>query len=182
MEEGDAPRRVYCASTATRPSRLARLWQECGDASSRAGAGRRDGLRAQQMRRGPQRAQRRQENSRNGYRPRSLKTAVGDVELEIRQHGTYYPRHARAMVARRHLGGRHRAGDVPCPPARSSAWRPSWAYSLSSSEVSSLCSDLDAEVAEFRSRDRRHAVLLLWLDATYAGFWVGSRRSSRRAS
>ena len=33
------------------------------------------------------------ENSRNGYRPRSLKTAVGDVELEIPKlrHGTYYP-------------------------------------------------------------------------------------------
>ena len=36
---------------------------------------------------------RQRENSRNGYRPRSLKTAVGDVELEIPKlrHGTYYP-------------------------------------------------------------------------------------------
>ena len=40
--------------------------------------------------------------------------------------------------------------------------------SLSSSEVSSLCSDLDAEVAEFRSRDLSGTpCCYLWLDATY---------------
>lgn len=100
----------------------ARLWQECGDArefACRVLGGVMNALmdsEAQQMC-GASRNERSdgRENSRNGYRPRSLKTAVGDVELEIPKlrHGTYYPEGmARAMVARRHLGGRHRAGDV----------------------------------------------------------------------
>lgn len=84
----------------------ARLWQECGDA--REFACRMLGSvmnalmdsEAQQMC-GASRNERSdgRENSRNGYRPRSLKTAVGDVELEIPKlrHGTYYPE---GMLAR----------------------------------------------------------------------------------
>lgn len=100
----------------------ARLWQECGDArefACRVLGGVMNALmdsEAQQMC-GASRNERSdgRENSRNGYRPRSLKTAVGDVELEIPKlrHGTYYPEGMLARwCARRHLGGRHRAGDV----------------------------------------------------------------------
>ena len=68
----------------------ARLWQECGDArefACRVLGGVMNALmdsEAQQMC-GASRNERSdgRENSRNGYRPRSLKTAVGDVELEI---------------------------------------------------------------------------------------------------
>ena len=79
----------------------ARLWQECGDArefACRVLGGVMNALmdsEAQQMC-GAGRNERSdgRENSRNGYRPRSLKTAVGDVELEIPKlrHGTYYRR------------------------------------------------------------------------------------------
>lgn len=78
----------------------ARLWQECGDArefACRILGSVMNALmdsEAQQMC-GAGRNERSdgRENSRNGYRPRSLKTAVGDVELEIPKlrHGTYYP-------------------------------------------------------------------------------------------
>ncbi|KGI75507.1 hypothetical protein HMPREF9463_00537, partial [Collinsella sp. 4_8_47FAA] len=84
----------------------ARLWQECGDArefACRVLGGVMNALmdsEAQQMC-GAGRNERSdgRENSRNGYRPRSLKTAVGDVELEIPKlrHGTYYPE---GMLAR----------------------------------------------------------------------------------
>lgn len=84
----------------------ARLWQECGDArefACRVLGGVMNALmdsEAQQMC-GASRNERSdgRENSRNGYRPRSLKTAVGDVELEIPKlrHGTYYPE---GMLAR----------------------------------------------------------------------------------
>ena len=105
--KGDAPKkRVYCASAATRPLEAARLWQECGDArefACRVLGGVMNALmdsEAQQMC-GASRNERSdgRENSRNGYRPRSLKTAVGDVELEIPKlrHGTYYPE---GMLAR----------------------------------------------------------------------------------
>ncbi len=84
----------------------ARLWQECGRrARVRVqGAGRRDeradGLRGPaDVWREPQRAQRRQGDSRNGYRPRSLKDRRwrrGARETQVR-HGTYYPE---GMLAR----------------------------------------------------------------------------------
>lgn len=84
----------------------ARLWQECGDArefACRVLGSVMNALmdsEAQQMC-GASRNERSdgRENSRNGYRPRSLKTAVGDVELEIPKlrHGTYYPE---GMLAR----------------------------------------------------------------------------------
>ncbi|MFQ7392680.1 MAG: transposase [Collinsella aerofaciens] len=104
--KGDAPRREYCASTATRPSRRRGFGRRCGDArefACRVLGGVMNALmdsEAQQMC-GAGRNERSdgRENSRNGYRPRSLKTAVGDVELEIPKlrHGTYTPR---GMLAR----------------------------------------------------------------------------------
>ena len=113
-------------------------------------------------------------NSRNGYRPRSLKTAVGDVELEIPKlrHGTYYPE---GMLARWSRVDTSVAAIVQemyvCGVSTRKVERVASKLgisSLSSSEVSSLCSDLDAEVAEFRRRDLSGTpCCYLWLDATY---------------
>ena len=166
----------------------ARLWQECGDAREFAcrvlgsvmnalmdseaqqmcGAGRNE--------RGDGR-----ENSRNGYRPRSLKTAVGDVELEIPKlrHGTYYPE---GMLARWSRVDTSVAAVVQemyvCGVSTRKVERVASKLgisSLSSSEVSSLCSDLDDEVAEFRRRDLSGTpCCYLWLDATYMSCRVGS--------
>ena len=166
----------------------ARLWQECGDArefACRVLGGVMNALmdsEAQQMcgasrnERGDGRG-----NSRNGYRPRSLKTAVGDVELEIPKlrHGTYYPE---GMLARWSRVDTSVAAIVQemyvCGVSTRKVERVASKLgisSLSSSEVSSLCSDLDAEVAEFRSRDLSGTpCCYLWLDATYMSCRVGS--------
>lgn len=166
----------------------ARLWQECGDArefACRVLGGVMNALmdsEAQQMC-GASRNERSdgRENSRNGYRPRSLKTAVGDVELEIPRlrHGTYYPE---GMLARWSRVDTSVAAIVQemyvCGVSTRKVERVASKLgisSLSSSEVSSLCSDLDAEVAEFRSRDLSGTpCCYLWLDATYMSCRVGS--------
>ena len=159
----------------------ARLWQECGDArefACRVLGGVMNALmdsEAQQMC-GASRNERSdgRENSRNGYRPRSLKTAVGDVELEIPKlrHGTYYPE---GMLARWSRVDTSVASIVQemyvCGVSTRKVERVASKLgisSLSSSEVSSLCSDLDAEVEEFRRRDLSGTpCCYLWLDATY---------------
>ena len=166
----------------------ARLWQECGDArefACRVLGGVMNALmdsEAQQMC-GASRNERSdgRENSRNGYRPRSLKTAVGDVELEIPKlrHGTYYPE---GMLARWSRVDTSVAAIVQemyvCGVSTRKVERVASRLgisSLSSSEVSSLCSDLDAEVAEFRRRDLSGTpCCYLWLDATYMSCRVGS--------
>ena len=121
------------------------------------------------------------ENSRNGYRPRSLKTAVGDVELEIPKlrHGTYYPE---GMLARWSRVDTSVAAIVQemyvCGVSTRKVERVASKLgisSLSSSEVSRLCSALAAEVAEFRRRDLSGTPCrYLWLDATYMSCRVGS--------
>ena len=166
----------------------ARLWQECGDArefACRVLGSVMNALmdsEAQQMC-GAGRNERSdgRENSRNGYRPRSLKTAVGDVELEIPKlrHGTYYPE---GMLARWSRVDTSVAAVVQemyvCGVSTRKVERVASRLgisSLSSSEVSSLCSDLDAEVAEFRRRDLSGTpCCYLWLDATYMSCRVGS--------
>lgn len=166
----------------------ARLWQECGDArefACRVLGGVMNALmdsEAQQMC-GAGRNERSdgRENSRNGYRPRSLKTAVGDVELEIPKlrHGTYYPE---GMLARWSRVDTSVASIVQemyvCGVSTRKVERVASRLgisSLSSSEVSSLCSDLDAEVEEFRRRDLSGTpCCYLWLDATYMSCRVGS--------
>ena len=166
----------------------ARLWQECGDArefACRVLGGVMNALmdsEAQQMC-GASRNERSdgRENSRNGYRPRSLKTAVGDVELEIPKlrHGTYYPE---GMLARWSRVDTSVASIVQemyvCGVSTRKVERVASKLgisSLSSSEVSSLCSDLDAEVEEFRRRDLSGTpCCYLWLDATYMSCRVGS--------
>ncbi len=165
----------------------ARLWQECGDArefACRVLGGVMNALmdsEAQQMC-GAGRNERSdgRENSRNGYRPRSLKTAVGDVELEIpklRHH--HYPE---GMLARWSRVDTSVASIVQemyvCGVSTRKVERVASKLgisSLSSSEVSSLCSDLDAEVEEFRRRDLSGTpCCYLWLDATYMSCRVGS--------
>ena len=166
----------------------ARLWQECGDArefACRVLGSVMNALmdsEAQQMC-GASRNERSdgRENSRNGYRPRSLKTAVGDVELEIPKlrHGTYYPE---GMLARWSRVDTSVASIVQemyvCGVSTRKVERVASKLgisSLSSSEVSSLCSDLDAEVDEFRRRDLSGTpCCYLWLDATYMSCRVGS--------
>lgn len=166
----------------------ARLWQECGDArefACRVLGGVMNALmdsEAQQMC-GASRNERSdgRENSRNGYRPRSLKTAVGDVELEIPKlrHGTYYPE---GMLARWSRVDTSVAAIVQemyvCGVSTRKVERVASRLgisSLSSSEVSRLCSELDAEVAEFRRRDLSGTpCCYLWLDATYMSCRVGS--------
>lgn len=166
----------------------ARLWQECGDArefACRVLGGVMNALmdsEAQQMC-GARRNERSdgRGNSRNGYRPRSLKTAVGDVELEIPKlrHGTYYPE---GMLARWSRVDTSVAAIVQemyvCGVSTRKVERVVSRLgisSLSSSEVSRLCSDLDAEVAEFRRRDLSGTpCCYLWLDATYMSCRVGS--------
>ena len=166
----------------------ARLWRECGDArefACRVLGSVMNALmdsEAQQMC-GASRNERSdgRENSRNGYRPRSLKTAVGDVELEIPKlrHGTYYPE---GMLARWSRVDTSVAALVQemyvCGVSTRKVERVASRLgisSLSSSEVSSLCSDLDAEVAEFRRRDLSGTpCCYLWLDATYMSCRVGS--------
>ena len=120
--KGDAPRREC---TAPRPRRGPRGGEALAGVRRRArvrvqGAGRRDeradGLRGPaDVRREPQRAQRRQGEQPQRLPPQVAQDRRGrrgarDTQAQARH---LLPRgHARAMVARRHLGGRHRAGDV----------------------------------------------------------------------
>ena len=106
---------------------------------------------------------------------------MGDVELEIPKlrHGTYYPE---GMLARWSRVDTSVAAIVQemyvCGVSTRKVERVASKLgisSLSSSEVSSLCSDLDAEVAEFRRRDLSGTpCCYLWLDATYMSCRVGS--------
>ena len=120
--KGDAPRREC---TAPRPRRGPRGGEALAGVRRRArvrvqGAGQRDeradGLRGPaDVRREPQRAQRRQGEQPQRLPPQVAQDRRGrrgarDTQAQARH---LLPRgHARAMVARRHLGGRHRAGDV----------------------------------------------------------------------
>jgi transposase-like protein len=126
------------------------------------------------------------ENSRNGYRERSLKTALGDVSLKVPKlrHGTYSPegflgRYTRVEASLVALVSEMYVAGVSTRKVDAVA-RELGVSSLSSSEVSSLCSELDAEVERFRARDLGggpHAYV--WLDATYMRCRVGGRYVSR---
>ena len=125
-------------------------------------------------------------NSRNGYRTRGLKTAFGDVELDVPglRSGTYYPssilsRWSRveaslaALVVEAYVNGVSTRDMAALASSLGVA-------SLSSSEVSRLAADLDAQVGALRTRGLgdqrcRH----LWLDATYARRRVDGRPVSQ---
>jgi len=125
-------------------------------------------------------------NSRNGHRPRGLKTAFGDVELAVPKlrRGTYYPesilgRWSRveaslaALVVEAYVNGVSTRDMALLASSLGVA-------SLSSSEVSRMAAELDAQVDALRTRglgDRRHCYL--WLDATYVRCRVGGRSVSQ---
>lgn len=98
-------------------------------------------------------------NSRNGYRSRSLKTAVGDVELEIPKlrEGTYYPEGMLERWSRVDLSVAAIVQEMyVCGVSTRKVERVAERLgisSLSSSEVSRLCDSLDGEVEGMRSRD-----------------------------
>ena len=169
-----------------------RLWNECGDAREFAcrvlslvmnavmdeqaqlacGAARGERTRART-------------NSRNGYRPRTLKTATGDVELRIPKlrEGSYFPeemltRWSRVDVSVAALVREMYVSGVSTRKVERVAERLGIS-SLSSSEVSRLCGELDAEVEALRGRDlSRTPCCYLWLDATYMSCREGSVVSS----
>lgn len=125
-------------------------------------------------------------NSRNGYRGRTLKTAAGDVLLEIPKlrEGTYFPegmleRWSRvdvsvaAIVREMYVCGvsTRKVGRVAEKLGISS---------LSSSEASRLCDALDREVEEMRTRGLSGTpCCYVWLDATYMSCRDGSAVTSR---
>ena len=125
-------------------------------------------------------------NSRNGYRARSLKTALGDLELDVPKlrRGTYYPesvlsRWSRveaslaALVVEAYVNGVSTRDMSLLAESLGVS-------SLSASEVSRLASELDAQVGELRSRgldDQRYCYL--WVDATYVRCRVGGRSVSQ---
>lgn len=125
-------------------------------------------------------------NSRNGYRARTLKTTVGDVELEIPKlrRGTYYPesvlsRWSRVDGALAALVVEAYANGVSTRDMALLAESLGIA-SLSSSEVSRITSELDAQVSEMRSRDLSgQRFCYLWVDATYVRCRVGGRSVSQ---
>lgn len=98
------------------------------------------------------------ENSRNGYRPRTLRTAAGDLELAIPKlrRGTYYPegilgRYTRVEASMVALVSEMYVAGVSTRKVERVA-EGLGVSSLSSSEVSRLCSELDESAAAFRSR------------------------------
>lgn len=125
-------------------------------------------------------------NSRNGYRGRTLKTPVGDVELEVPKlrKGTYYPssileRWSRVDASLAALVVEAYANGVSTRDMSLLA-QSLGVSGMSSSEASRLARGLDAQVAELRSRDlgdQRYCYL--WVDATYVRCRVEGRSVSQ---
>lgn len=125
-------------------------------------------------------------NSRNGYRRRTLKTALGDVELDVPKlrRGTYYPesvlsRWSRveaslaALVVEAYVNGVS-TRDMSLPAESLGV------SSLSASEASGPASELDGQVEGLRSRrldDQRRCYLRA--GATYVRCRVGGRSVSQ---
>lgn len=111
---------------------------------------------------------------RNGYRPRTLSTTAGDLELKIPRlrSGTFFPSllerrrrvdqslFAVVMEARLHGTSTRKADDLVKALGADTG--------ISKSEVSTICADLDTEVAAFRDRSlAAQAFPYVFLDATY---------------
>ena len=125
------------------------------------------------------------ENSRNGYRPRTLRTAAGDLELAIPKlrRGTYYPegilgRYTRVEASMVALVREMYVAGVSTRKVERVA-EALGVSSLSSSEVSWLCSALDESAAAFRSRPIEGDSPYVWLDATYMKCQVDGRYASQ---
>ena len=125
-------------------------------------------------------------NSRNGYRRRTLKTALGDVELDVPRlrRGTYCPesvlsRWSRVEASLAALVVEAYVNGVPTRDMSLLAGSLG-VSSLSASEVSRLTAELDGQVGELRSRrldDQRYCCL--WVDATYVRCRVSGRSVSQ---
>ena len=128
------------------------------------------------------------ENSRNGYRPRTLRTAAGDLELAIPKlrRGTYYPegilgRYTRVEASVVALVREMYVAGVSTRKVERVA-EGLGVSSLSSSEVSRLCSELDESAAAFRSRPIEGDSPYVWLDATYMKCQVDGSRACGSSS
>jgi putative transposase len=123
---------------------------------------------------------------RNGYRDRMLTTAAGDLELRIPKlrSGSFFPslleRRGRidqalfAVVMEAYVTGTstRKAGDLVAALGAGSG--------ISRSEVSRICSGLDAEIAAFRDRPLDGpAFPYVFLDATFCKARVGGDRRGR---
>jgi putative transposase len=109
---------------------------------------------------------------RNGYRERQWDTRVGSIELRVPRvrDGSYFPslfeprrraEHALvAVVQEAYVQGvsTRRVDDLV---------QALGLQSISKSQVSALCAELDAEVERFRCRPLQSAYPYLWLDATF---------------
>jgi putative transposase len=119
---------------------------------------------------------------RNGYRPRTLTTTAGDLELKIPRlrAGSFFPslleRRRRvdqslfAVIMEAYLHGTstRKVDDLVKALGADSG--------ISKSEVSRICADLDTEVAAFRDRSlAQMAFPYVFLDATYCKARVNHR-------
>lgn len=125
------------------------------------------------------------ENSRNGYRRRSLETSVGTIGLEVPKlrHGTYYPsdllerytRVERSLVA---AVVEMYALGISTRKVRRIA-EELGVDSLSKDQVSAMCASLDEEVAQYTAGDLSgRRCCYLWIDATYVKCRVDGRYAS----
>jgi transposase-like protein len=118
---------------------------------------------------------------RNGYRPKLITTAAGDVELHIpkRREGSFYPsllewrrRIDRAlfaviMEAWVHGVSTRKVDDLVEALGASSG--------ISKSEVSRICAELDRDLEAFRTRKLDGEFPYLFADATYVKARVNGR-------
>jgi putative transposase len=119
---------------------------------------------------------------RNGYRPRTLSTTAGDLELRIPKlrEGSFFPslleRRRRvdqalfAVIMEAYLHGvsTRKVDDLVKALGADAG--------ISKSEVSRICADLDAEVGAFRDRSLAdQAFPYVFLDATYCKARVNRR-------
>ena len=126
------------------------------------------------------------QNYRNGHRLRLLSTKAGDVALKIPKlrRGSFFPEilerrrridralYAVVMEAYVHGVSTRKVDDLVHALGAASG--------ISKSEVSRICSELDAEMAAFRTRRLSHAAFpYVFCDATYVKARVAGRVVSR---
>ena len=125
-------------------------------------------------------------NSRNGYRRRSLKTALGDLELDVPKlrRGTYYPESVLSRWSRAEASPAALVVEAYVNGAStrdmSLLAESLGVSSLPASEVSGLTAELGAQVGGLRSRrlDGRRC-RCLWAGAAYVRCRVGGRSVSQ---
>lgn len=126
------------------------------------------------------------ENSRNGYRPRTWQTRVGDVSLRIPKlrQGSYFPEFLEprrgvekalvSVIQEAYLQGVSTRSVDELVKALGGT-------GISKSEVSRLCQEVEGRVREFLERPLEGNFPYVWLDATYLKVREGSRIVSKAA-